>query len=125
MPEATVNGVRLAYDVHGEGEPVVLIAATGLSGALAAAVAEVVQAEPAPAVAVQQPTAPAPTATASVDIDAMLRAAGLQMAVTNPERLRAVQAEQAAVVPAPRVPRERKPLPLVSHEPLQQVETRR
>ena len=29
MPEATVNGVRLAYEVHGEGEPVVLICATG------------------------------------------------------------------------------------------------
>lgn len=29
MPEATVNGVRLAYDVHGEGEPVLLICATG------------------------------------------------------------------------------------------------
>ena len=29
MPDATVNGVRLAYDVHGEGEPVLLICATG------------------------------------------------------------------------------------------------
>ena len=29
MAEATVNGVRLAYDVHGEGEPVVLVCATG------------------------------------------------------------------------------------------------
>jgi pimeloyl-ACP methyl ester carboxylesterase len=29
MPEATVNGVRLAYDVHGSGEPIVLICATG------------------------------------------------------------------------------------------------
>ncbi len=29
MPEATVNGVTLAYDVHGEGEPVVLVPATG------------------------------------------------------------------------------------------------
>lgn len=29
MGEATVNGVRLAYDVHGEGEPVLLICATG------------------------------------------------------------------------------------------------
>ena len=29
MAEATVNGVRLAYDVHGEGEPVLLICATG------------------------------------------------------------------------------------------------
>src|SRR5688572_22810475 len=29
MPEATVNGVRLAYEVHGEGEPVLLICGTG------------------------------------------------------------------------------------------------
>ena len=29
MAEATVNGVRLAYDVHGEGEPVLLVCATG------------------------------------------------------------------------------------------------
>jgi pimeloyl-ACP methyl ester carboxylesterase len=29
MPEATVNGIRLAYDIHGEGDPVLLVAATG------------------------------------------------------------------------------------------------
>jgi pimeloyl-ACP methyl ester carboxylesterase len=29
MPDASVNGVTLAYDVHGEGEPVVLVPATG------------------------------------------------------------------------------------------------
>lgn len=29
MPEATVNGVRLAYDVHGAGEPVLLVCGTG------------------------------------------------------------------------------------------------
>ena len=29
MAEATVNGVRLAYELHGEGEPVVLICGTG------------------------------------------------------------------------------------------------
>lgn len=29
MAEANVNGVRLAYDVHGDGAPVLLIAATG------------------------------------------------------------------------------------------------
>jgi pimeloyl-ACP methyl ester carboxylesterase len=29
MADATVNGVRLAYDVHGEGEPVLLICGTG------------------------------------------------------------------------------------------------
>ena len=29
MAEATVNGVRLAYDVHGTGDPVVLVCGTG------------------------------------------------------------------------------------------------
>jgi ribonuclease E len=73
------------------------------------------------------PTAPS-TATqataASIDVDAMLRAAGLQMTETNPERLRVVHAEQSTTTPAPRTPRERKPLPPMSNEPLQQVETR-
>jgi ribonuclease E len=93
----------------------------------AAPVAEPVRVEAVPAapavVAVQAAAKPA-AATAAADIDAALRAAGLQMAVTDPERLRAVQAEQAAIVPAPRAPRERKPVPLASSEPLQQVETR-
>jgi ribonuclease E len=54
----------------------------------------------------------------------MLRAAGLQMTETDPDRLRVVQAEQTTAAPAPRAPRERKPAPVVSSEPLQQVETR-
>jgi len=70
------------------------------------------------------PSTPARVAAASIDMDAMLRSAGLQMTETNPERLRAVQAEQSATTPAPRAPRERKPLPTVANEPLQQVETR-
>jgi ribonuclease E len=89
-------------------------------------VAEVVNVAP-PAAAVLPPSAPstpAPVAAASIDMDAMLRAAGLQMTETNPERLRVVQAEQSATTPAPRAPRERKPMPTVANEPLQQVETR-
>jgi len=88
-------------------------------------VAEVVQVAP-PAAVVVPPSAPtpAPVAAASIDMDAMLHAAGLQMTETNPERLRVVQAEQSATTPAPRAPRERKPLPTVADEPLQQVETR-
>ena len=80
-----------------------------------------------PAAVVMPPSAPltsAPVIAATVDLDAMLRAAGLQMTETNPERLRVVQAEQSATTPAPRAPRERKPLPAVATEPLQQVETR-
>ena len=97
-----------------------------------APVAEAMPVEPAPIVVSAQPAAPAAVgapvtaapAAVDADIDTMLRAAGLQMAVTDPQRLRAVQAEQAAIAPVPRVPRERKPLPPVSNEPLQQVETR-
>jgi ribonuclease E len=55
----------------------------------------------------------------------MLASAGLTMAATDPAKLRAAQ-EAAAAVPAPvRVPRERKPQPPVSDEPLVQVSTRR
>jgi len=90
-------------------------------------VAEVVHVAPPAAVALPPSAAstPAPVAAASIDMDAMLRAAGLQMTETNPERLRVVQAEQSATTtPAPRAPRERKPLPTEANEPLQQVETR-
>ena len=53
-----------------------------------------------------------------------LAAAGLTLAVTDPAKLRAAQEAAARIVPAPRVLRERKPLPPVSNEPLIQVETR-
>ncbi|MBC3861633.1 Rne/Rng family ribonuclease [Undibacterium jejuense] len=55
----------------------------------------------------------------------MLSAAGLQLASTDPEKLRAAQESASKNVPAPRVPRERKPLPPASDEPLVLVETRR
>jgi ribonuclease E len=55
----------------------------------------------------------------------ILAAAGLTLAVTDPEKLRAAQEAAARFVPPPRVPRVRKPLPPVSNEPLIQVETRR
>jgi ribonuclease E len=59
------------------------------------------------------------------EINAMLNAAGLTLASTDPEKLRAAQEAAASIQPAPRVPRERKPLPPVSNEPLIQVETHR
>jgi ribonuclease E len=59
------------------------------------------------------------------ELSAMLNAAGLTLASTDPEKLRAAQEEAARVQPAPRVPRERKPLPPVPSEPLVQVETQR
>jgi ribonuclease E len=76
--------------------------------------ASVVQAAPKPA---HQPS--------SADIDTLLREAGLMMAVTDPEKLRAVQAASDNVTQKTRVPRERKPVAPVSNEPLVQVETQR
>ncbi|MCM0044906.1 MAG: Rne/Rng family ribonuclease [Burkholderiaceae bacterium] len=121
-PAAAVD-VVLAAAAEAAAEPV----PAPEPAAPAARVAQVkpAQVEAAPrAVTAQPATTTAATADTATDIDAMLRAAGLQMAVTNPERLRAVQIEQTAVVPAPRAPRERKPQPPASNEPLQQVETR-
>ncbi|HEY0846291.1 MAG TPA: Rne/Rng family ribonuclease [Noviherbaspirillum sp.] len=84
---------------------------------IAAPVAEAVA--PAPAIHV----APAPMPLEN--LQQVLAAAGLTLAVTDPEKVRAAQEASARIVPAPRVPRERKPLPPVSNEPLIQVETRR
>jgi ribonuclease E len=57
-------------------------------------------------------------------MQAVLAAAGLTMAGTDPSKLKAAQ-EAAAATPAPvRVPRERKPQPPVVDEPLVQVSTR-
>ncbi|RJG05783.1 Rne/Rng family ribonuclease [Noviherbaspirillum cavernae] len=88
-----------------------------------------------PAVAVEAiPAAPvsaeaeailaAPVPVAADSLHDVLAAAGLTLAVTDPEKLSAAQEAAARIVPVPRVPRERKPLPPSSSEPLVQVETR-
>ena len=86
------------------------------------------------AVAVEPKLLPAATASAMTVVPEpmpldhlreILAAAGLTLAVTDPEKLRAAQDAAAHLVPPPRVPRERKPLPPPSTEPLIQVETRR
>ena len=87
---------------------------------------------PAPSVVTAEVTTPTKATTASKSasmpleqLNDMLSAAGLQLASTDPEKLRAAQESASKIVPAPRVPRERKPLPAVSTEPLILVETRR
>jgi ribonuclease E len=66
--------------------------------------------------------APAPVATA--DLSEVLGAAGLTLAATDPEKLRAAQ-EAAAQAAAPvRVGRARKAAPKLADEPLIQVDTR-
>jgi ribonuclease E len=59
------------------------------------------------------------------DLQAVLQSAGLTLAMTDPEKLRAAQEAAARIVPPARVPRVRKVLPPLSTEPLIQVETRR
>lgn len=99
---------------------------------VAPAVAAPIAAEPAPVpaesvVSTSVPAAPA-IAPASMQMDSLrevLAAAGLTLAVTDPDKLRVAQEAAARIVPSPRIPRERKPLPPLSTEPLIQVETRR
>ncbi len=96
------------------------------------------QPEPAPeavmpvaAVPVEMPAAAAILSTsvapAPMQLDSLrdvLSAAGLTLASTDPEKLRVAQEAATKIEPAQRVPRERKPLPPASTEPLVQVETR-
>ncbi|WP_050477190.1 Rne/Rng family ribonuclease [Herbaspirillum rhizosphaerae] len=81
---------------------------------------------PAPAQATVQAAAPAANGKQQWnDLHDMLSSAGLTLASTDPEKLRAAQAAAAQIVPPVHVPRERKPLPPQSTDPLVQVETRR
>ncbi len=92
--------------------------------------AEAVATRPVPVAKPVEAAAPAPAAApakpaASKDLQSILEAAGLQMAATDPAKLRAAQ-EAAAQEEAPvRVRRTRKPAPQVADEPLVQVDTRR
>jgi ribonuclease E len=84
---------------------------------------------PAPVAPAPVAPAPAPVAAAPVapvaDLQELLGAAGLTLAATDPEKLRAAQ-EAAANAPQPvRKPRERKPLPPQADEPLIQIDTTR
>ncbi|MBV8665676.1 MAG: Rne/Rng family ribonuclease [Burkholderiaceae bacterium] len=106
--------------------PVEVVAAAVVEEAAVApaAPAVVVEAPVAPAVSVA-PAAPIKVEAPAVDLTSVLSAAGLTLASTNPDKLRAAQEAAAKIVAAPHVPRERKPLPALSNEPLVQVETRR
>ncbi len=63
--------------------------------------------------------------THTEDLTEVLKTAGLTLAATDPEKLRAAREAAASIVTAPRVPRERKVLPQQSSEPLVQIETQR
>ena len=115
--------------VEVEAPVVPVVEATPVAGVAAAVVALAVEpaAPAAPAAASPVPLKPAAArALAEVDdLQNVLAAAGLTLAATDPTKLRAAQEASASIVAAPRVPRQRKPLPPQSNEPLQQVETQR
>jgi len=67
--------------------------------------------------------APAPAPVAA-DLDQALSQAGLQLASTDPEKLRAAQEAAAQAAPQQRVGRARKPVVAPVDEPLVQVDTR-
>ncbi len=101
-------------------EPVVKAAAPVAEQAAAPAqapapVAAPVRAEPAPVQA-----APAPAA----NLDEVLGSAGLTLAATDPEKLRAAQEAAAAAAAPVRLGRARKPVAAPVDEPLVQVDTR-
>ncbi|MES2755833.1 MAG: Rne/Rng family ribonuclease [Pseudomonadota bacterium] len=85
--------------------------------------------EEAPAPADVAAPAPAPTAAPApapvADLKELLGSAGLTLAATDPEKLRAAQEAAANAAPPVRVPRERKPLPPQADEPLIQIDTTR
>lgn len=84
---------------------------------IALAVADPLAAVPTPQIQLRFEAAPAE------DLSKALASAGLILAATDPEKLRAAQ-EASAQLPPPRVPRERKPAPSLPSDPLIQVETR-
>jgi ribonuclease E len=78
----------------------------------------------APAPAAAAPAAPAPVAAAPADLGEVLAQAGLQLAATDPEKLRAAQEAAAQAQQPVRLGRTRKVAPPPVQEPLIQVDTR-
>ena len=78
---------------------------------------------PAPAPVAAAAPAAAPAAAAKADLGEALAQAGLQLAATDPEKLRAAQ-EAAAQAQPVRLGRTRKVAPPPAQEPLVQVDTR-
>jgi ribonuclease E len=142
ITEATSAGdtskIIEAVEIAAEPEPVIaaevaVLESVSPSQPTSAPSEPVKQAEPAaaepvvtmPAAEVAASAAPSVQQHKPDNLAEVLAAAGLTLAVTDPEKLRAAQEAAARTVPSPRVPRERKPVPPPSSEPLVQIETRR
>jgi ribonuclease E len=117
--QAADSEATLGESTPAESTPESTPAAIELS--VPAAAASAPAAEQAASASSQVPQAPMPVD----ELRNVLASAGLTLATTDPEKLRAAQEAAARLPVAPRVPRERKPLPPVSNEPLIQVETNR
>ncbi|MDF3886473.1 ribonuclease E/G, partial [Cupriavidus basilensis] len=78
---------------------------------------------PVPAAAPVVAAAAAPVAVAVESLQPMLASAGLEWVNTDVSKLRAAQEAAASIPPAPRVVRERKPLPPLPEGPMILVET--
>lgn len=70
------------------------------------------------------PVAPAPAPAPAADLGEVLAQAGLQLASTDPEKLRAAQEAAAQAQQPVRLGRTRKVAPPPAQEPLVQVDTR-
>ncbi|ULX54571.1 ribonuclease E [Cupriavidus taiwanensis] len=106
--------------------PVAPAAAPAAAPAPEPVLAPVAQTAPAAEPVAQAPasTAVAAAAPASLEnLEPMLATAGLQWVHTDSDKLRSAQEAAARIVPAPRVPRERKPLPPLPQGPMILVET--
>ncbi|MES2048273.1 MAG: ribonuclease E/G, partial [Pseudomonadota bacterium] len=125
----TVEAVALVAEASPAVEPLVAaIVAPVVTPAIAAIIAPITAPAAPIEVAVTEVTKPAVVAPAPMPIEglnAMLNQAGLALAGTDPEKLRAAQAAAALIVPPVRVPRERKPVVPVSSEPLVLMETKK
>ncbi|MFZ6721145.1 Rne/Rng family ribonuclease [Undibacterium sp. Ji49W] len=89
-----------------------------------APIAAPVVADEAPAPASYSSKAPVAATMPLESLHSMLKDAGLELASTDPVKLKAAQESAQKLVQTPRVPRERKPLPVSNDEPLVMVETR-
>ncbi|QRX83355.1 Rne/Rng family ribonuclease [Glaciimonas sp. PAMC28666] len=78
---------------------------------------------PVTAVETTAPIAISAASSSSDDLQSALDSAGLTLAGTDPAKLLAAQEAASKIVVAPRTPRERKPRPVMTDEPLVQIET--
>jgi ribonuclease E len=106
-----------------EAAPAPSVAAAPAAVPAAVPAAEEAPAAAAPAAAEAQPSVAAPAA-APADLDEALAQAGLTLASTDPEKLRAAQEAAIQVAPPVRLGRARKVTPPPAQEPLVQVDTR-